>query len=108
MKNYEAKYEYFLSKQHYFCAIAAEELEDAYMTELHHKCHQKKWRHKKYPIFMDSILNLVGVSNKWHMHKPHFRKISDRQAEKYERFLSNPIHWKYKEFVHTGKWPKSK
>lgn len=108
MKNYEAKYSYLNRRQGFNCAIAAIEGKAALVTDLHHKCHQAKWRHKKFPLFMDSLLNLVGVNNMYHLWKPQFEKISDMRAVKYEAFLSNPIHWKFREFVHTAKWPLTK
>lgn len=88
MKYYREKWEYLISKHSRFCPIAWQQ-EDILIpaTELHHLAHQTKWRRKKYPLFIDSLLNLRPVNNAWHLSNPSWGKISDFQAKKWERFL---------------------
>jgi hypothetical protein len=57
------------------------------VTDLHHLCHNTKWRRKKFPLFLNSIFNLRPVSNSYHLAYPSWGKITDYQAEKYELFL---------------------
>ena len=87
MKNYEAKFNYLFRRQGGMCAIAYEYESIAMPTDLHHRCHNTKWRRKKFPLFLDSMLNLVGVSNHYHLKHPSWGKISDRRAGQYEMFL---------------------
>ena len=89
MKNYEEKFNFLIRKYGIRCPIAAEKGGQVdIVTDLHHLCHNTKWRRKKFPLFIDSILNLRPVSNKHHLANGSWGKISDTKAEKYERFLN--------------------
>jgi hypothetical protein len=57
------------------------------VTELHHRLHNTKVNKKKYPLFLNSMLNLMPVCNMYHLTNPSYGKITDYQADKYERFL---------------------
>jgi hypothetical protein len=67
------------------------------ITDLHHRVHKSKWRIKVYPLFIDSLLNLVGMNNSNHINNNSRFKITDLKAEKYQRFLEN--HPKIAKFV---------
>lgn len=56
--------------------------------DLHHKFHNTKWRRKKCPLFIDSLLNLELVHHECHLqHGGLAGSIGDFQAVKWERFL---------------------
>ena len=56
------------------------------LPDLHHKCRKHKWRIKKFPLFIHSILNLELLHHTCHLSKDGSH-ISDMQAERKERFL---------------------
>jgi hypothetical protein len=103
--NYTEKWEYLVNKHGVFCPIQRHYLPKsqtalkARVTDLHHMCHNTKWRRKNYPLFIHSLLNLLPVNNAWHLKHGAFKKIDDLQAAKYEKFLSN--HPKISEFVNN-------
>ena len=99
MDNFEAKWEYLVVHYGSYCPIAEENNRIAIVTDLHHLCHKTKWRIKKYPLFIHSMLNLRPVSNHWHLKYPSWGKITDFQAEKYERFLEK--HKKISDFLNN-------
>lgn len=87
MKNYEAKVIYLSIKQKGNCAIAAAAGSMAQITELHHRLHNTKVNREKYPLFIDSVFNLVAVNYNYHALKPHFQKINYIKAAKIEAML---------------------
>lgn len=87
IKNYKAKFNYLYRRdprchicKKYFMAVNT-------AIDLHHKCHKKKWRIKKYPLFIDSILNLEIVHNICHLARGGHNSITDYRAAKIELFL---------------------
>ena len=86
VKNYDAKLYKLYIQQGGQCAISGKGCTRT-ITELHHCLHKAKWREKKYPLFIDSTLNLIGVCGICHQNQPHFGKIRDGQAEEYEAAL---------------------
>jgi len=98
--NYTQKWEYLIKKNGPYCPVQRDKGDESsplLCTDLHHRCHNTKWRLKKFPLFMNSLLNLLPVSNFFHLKYPSNNKITDFQAEKYERFLER--HPKISEFV---------
>lgn len=88
MKGYAAKMSYLLRRQGGYCAIASElGMEFARPTQLHHRCHNTKRARNKYPLFIDSLMNLVAVNHDQHLMHPSALKIRDNEAESRERFL---------------------
>ncbi len=89
MKNYQAKFEYLARKQGYRCPIGLiKYLRDDRPQELHHtKVHNTKIARKKFPLFIDSVLNLTAVNHTNHMNNPSWGISTDYICEKYERFL---------------------
>ena len=86
MENYDEKVDYLEDYQKGKCAIAGKQLTFA-SADLHHLCHNTKWRRNKFPLFLNSILNLRLVDHITHLNNGSALKISDLQAEKYEKFL---------------------
>jgi hypothetical protein len=98
MKNYQDKFEYLANRCNWTCMIGWNKKKDIIpIDSLHHLCHNTKVNRKRYPLFIDSLLNLMPVSSHYHLKNPSYGKIMDRQAEKYERFLER--HPKICEFV---------
>jgi hypothetical protein len=99
--NYQAKWEYLTNKYGVLCPIQQHynKGDIAMVTDLHHRCHNHKWRRKAYPLFIHSILNLIPVNNAWHLKHGSFWKIDDGKALRYERFLQR--HPKLSEFVNN-------
>ena len=88
IKNYAKKFSYLMRKQGMECPISREkDIWAAAPTQLHHRCHKSKWTKKKFPLFMDSVWNLMAVNHDRHIDWPSFGKISFLEAEKRERFL---------------------
>ena len=91
--NYEKKFHTLVARQGGCCAIAAAHGEIAAPTELHHaRCHNTKWARAKWPLFIDSIVNLLAVSHEWHMKRGGFGHWPESQIEWFEaRMRKNPV-----------------
>jgi len=87
MKNYDSKFKYLWEHQKTLCAMTGKWLSHSSKVDMQHCCHQTKWRRKKFPLFIDSILNLRLVDHSYHLTHGSELKIYDLQAEKYEKFL---------------------
>jgi hypothetical protein len=85
--NYERKFQYLWHHQHGRCPIAWSEGWFELPTELHHRAHRTKWARRRFPLFIDSVWNLMAVAHDWHMRYPSFGKISWLEAERREQFL---------------------
>ena len=101
MKAYKEKFEYLASRNNWRCPIALERDVIAQVTDLHHKLHNTKVNRKLYPLFIDSMLNLVPVNNAWHLKYPSWGREPYYRAEKYESFLNR--HPKVFMFVNMEK-----
>lgn len=89
MNNYQEKFEYLANRNNWRCPIALEKDAIAQVTDLHHyRVHNTKVNRKLYPLFIDSMLNLVAVNNAWHLKNPSWGREPYFEAEKYELFLS--------------------
>lgn len=80
------------------CAICmAKGWDDAPITELHHaRIHDTRPARKRYPLFVDSIFNVLGVSHGAHMAFPSFGKWPERRVALIERGLQrHPKHQKW-------------
>ena len=87
MKNYHAKQFYLIRKQRGRCPIADAHESLAPAMELHHRLHKTIVNKRLFPLFIDSIWNLMAVDHDWHMMYGSFGKISVLEAEKREAFL---------------------
>lgn len=108
MENYENKFNYIYNRQRGYCLRCMDfgnVMKNVYysktlihlniwsgyefnrMTEFQHRCHNTKWRRKAFPLFIDSMFNLVGYCNKCNTNDTSSLKITDEKAARYERFL---------------------
>ena len=87
MKNYHAKLIYLFDKQRGICPIAKAHYGHALPNELHHRIHNTKVNRRLYPLFINSIWNLMAVDHNYHMMYGSFGKISVLEATKREAFL---------------------
>ena len=100
MKNYLEKLEYLLKHQKHVCPVCNRWLSlGRNIVELHHKCHKAKWRSRSYPLFIDSLLNLVVLHKRCHTENRSCFKISDYNANKINNFLKK--HPKIEKFVNN-------
>lgn len=53
----------------------------------HHKLHNTKLNRKRFPLFIDSPMNGVGLCYKCHRDKNHLFKITFMEAIVYENWL---------------------
>ena len=97
MNNYKHKFLYLAERQDWQCPIAKKYGYSRICTELHHKLHNTKTNRKKYPHFIDSMLNLVAVNHDYHMEHPSYAKVNYILADKYEEFLKR--HPRFDKFV---------
>ena len=86
-KNYEAKMRYIQTRQHGLCAIGKSRSESFPITELHHMMHNIKMNRRRYPLYIDSVWNLIGVSHDRHMMDPYWGRINLLEADRREAFL---------------------
>jgi len=54
---------------------------------IHHKLHNTSYNRKKFPLFLNSPFNLVGLCYKCHKDKSHLFRVTEKEAEFYERWL---------------------
>ena len=110
MIHYETLFNYLANRQGWSCAIALNRA--GWRTRpdcLHHaRKHNTKINRRRWPVFIDSVFNLVAVKNDpWHVQYRNWGCWTGHmQADRYERFLSETRHWKFREFALTGIWPE--
>lgn len=56
---------------------------------IHHKLHDTEYNRKKYPLYIHSPFNGVGLCFKCHRDKSHLFRVSDKEAEVYEKWITN-------------------
>ena len=100
MDNYLEKVQYLLKHQKHKCPAygCGEWMSLSQNLDLHHQISKHKWRLKKYPKFIHSLINLQLVHHKCHMTRTcgHW---GDYQAEKWEKFLER--HSRIADFVNN-------
>jgi len=99
MDNYLSKMSYLIKHQKNYCAISGKTIYDTSVIDLHHRSHNEKWRRKRFPLFLNSILNLQAVDHVEHLQNGSANKIHDLKAEQYEKFLER--HPSISEFVNN-------
>jgi len=88
MNNYIHKVQYLYRRQKGLCAITGEPLQAHYKQDLHHAgVYNTKVNRKLYPLFIDSVWNLVLVDHEAHLDRPLYGRISYREADHREAFL---------------------
>lgn len=96
MINYTEKALYLYHYQHARCPVC-----HCYFVEgkadLHHKMRNTAGNRKRYPLLIDSIMNLQLIPTECHINKHgSCGKMTDIEAEKIERYLSqNPVIAEY-------------
>jgi hypothetical protein len=100
---YKEKFKYLYMRQNGLCPIAKEHGHGATPDALHHRLHNTKENRERFILFIDSILNLVAVNNEWHINNNSWGKITEKEAEKWERFLIR--HHKLAIWVNTLQVP---
>ena len=55
--------------------------------DLHHRVPNKKMNRRRFPLLIDSLLNLVAVNHAMHMEWPSWGRFSLLQADRMERAL---------------------
>jgi len=93
---YKAKFSYLYIRQNGLCPIAKEYGRGAKPNALHHKLHNTIENKKAFPLFINSIFNLVAVNNDWHLKNGSWGRMTEREAAKWERFLER--HYKIAEW----------
>ena len=89
MPHYDDKFEYLANKQKWICPISQYCHKPIMIDKVlhHYRVHNDKYNRKKYPLLLNSMLNLMPVNNDYHLAHPSFGGITDYQADKIERFL---------------------
>ncbi|MHA1437931.1 MAG: hypothetical protein ACTSPD_10175 [Promethearchaeota archaeon] len=58
---------------------------------VHHKLHDTEYNRRKYPLFIDSPFNAVGLCEHHHTQKSHEWRVTDQEAKMYEEYLDDLI-----------------
>ena len=87
--NYRELFFYISVLWNCMCPIALEKGQWANTESLHHRLHNTKINRKRFPLFIDSVFNLVPVNNKYHMENPNWGKFKVYEAEKIENYIIN-------------------
>ena len=106
MKVYAEKMRYLLRHQHFECPILAANGREATITSKpdldHSRVPNTKHNRRKYPLLIDSLLNLRAVDHHAHLHLPRSQvRMSGYNAAKLEAFLRR--HPKTAEWVNNPK-----
>ena len=57
----------------------------------HHQFHNTKFNRKKFPLFIHSPFNCIGLCYKCHTNFNHLFKINEQLAQVYEEYLESLI-----------------
>lgn len=77
---YDQKVIYLYRHQHGQCTICGDTMGiSSQMHSLDHRLHNKRWTRKKFPLFLNSLLNLHLVHNSCNIDK----RKNNRNTEKY-------------------------
>lgn len=63
----------------------------------HHKLPNNEANRKKFPLFIHSPMNCVGLCSDCHTNKDHLYKVTIQEAEVYEEFLRGLVNRPRKE-----------
>jgi len=58
------------------------------IVDFHHKLSQSKVNKRLYPLFINSPFNCVGLCRDCHTNRSHLFRVTEKEAEIYERFLN--------------------
>jgi hypothetical protein len=101
IEHYDNKFNYLYMHQKGLCIGCMERLMNGDKIDFQHRARKTKWRLRKFPLFINSLLNGGLIHNLCNTTK-HMSagQISDYNAERYEKFLMR--HPKISNFVNTG------
>jgi len=88
--------EQVLEAQNYFCIGCINEIHS-----IHHRLSNTKVNRNKFPLFIHSIFNAVGLCFNCHKNESHHYKVTDKMAMFYEEVLKD-IFEQGKESVFTS------
>jgi len=54
---------------------------------VHHKLQDSKFNLKKFPLFLNSVFNAIGLCYDCHKNKQHLYRITEKMAKVYESYL---------------------
>ena len=97
--NYDKIKRYLYIHQDRKCPVCKKIMLYNEKLDLHHRVNNSKWRRKKYPLFINSLLNLVLLHNTCHLKMGRFLQLTDYRANKIELFLQK--HKKIAEWVNN-------
>jgi len=69
------------------CPIAASHNKWASPESLHHRLPNSKINRKRFPLFIDSVFNVVPVDDNFHMKYPGWGQYKVFEADKIERYI---------------------
>ena len=75
-----------VESQHEYCAVKACLNK---IHSIHHKLHNTEYNRKKFPLFIHSPMNGVGLCYEHHKNHAHLFRITEDEAEIYEVWLTN-------------------
>jgi hypothetical protein len=91
MDAYGNKLEYLYKHQKYRCSICGNLMSFSQPLDLHHIMSQGKWQRRKFPLLIDSLLNLKLLHSSCHLSKVGGLRMSELEAKKKEAYLErNP------------------
>lgn len=61
----------------------------AKIHSVHHKLHDTSWNRKRYPLFINSPMNGVGLCYRCHRDRQWIFRVTEKEAETYETYLRN-------------------
>ena len=69
------------------CPIAESKGDWAHPDQLHHRLHNERKNRIRFPLFIDSVFNVVAVNEKYHTENRNWRKYSVFAADKIEQYI---------------------
>ena len=64
------------------------------INSIHHKVRDTEFNRRRYPLFINSPMNAVGLCSGCHTSMSHKYRITDNEAEMYEEWLVKLIRRK--------------
>lgn len=72
--------------QHGYCKVKGCHCK---IHSIHHMLHDTEYNRRRFPLFIDSPFNAVGLCEFHHTQKSHEWRITDEEAKMYEAYLQN-------------------
>ena len=97
MKTFPIDKERIFKAYGYRCAVTGKEAHD-----LHHVKPNTKINRKRWPLYIDSPLNLIPINHDEHLNKPLPKAPSDLVCDLYEEWLENIVQKYFKDNLELG------